>query len=146
MSAPPSAWIVAEVSKNWIGGRETTPGSGLLAEQFERVIGVNHARGYVLHSFQIARTITGPDELNETIVAVFEPAAVTPAAITDPVAAQLLDDAQAASVLCGENWVQRVGVWVNCAQTLAAYVQRLHERAAAGERRDDDDGAESAPT
>lgn len=66
-------FIVAEVSKNWRDGAEVTPGSGLLAQQFERVINVNEARGYLLHSFQIAR-VWSPDgrEINETIVAVFE--------------------------------------------------------------------------
>jgi hypothetical protein len=66
------AFIVAEVSKNWIGGQERTPGSGLVAEQFERVIAHNAARGYRLLQFQLHRLMTGPDELNETIIAVFE--------------------------------------------------------------------------
>ena len=65
-------FIVAEISKNWIGGRERTPGSGLLAEQFEDVIAHNAARGYRLVQFQLHRLITRPDELNETIIAVFE--------------------------------------------------------------------------
>jgi hypothetical protein len=65
-------FIVAELSKNWIGGQELTPGSGLLAEQFERVIATNHARGYRLLTFQLHRLMTKPDELNETIIAVFE--------------------------------------------------------------------------
>ena len=64
-------FIVAEVSKNWIDGREVTPGSGLLAQQFERVINVNHARGYRLVTFRISRTMVRPDEMNETIIAVF---------------------------------------------------------------------------
>jgi hypothetical protein len=70
-------WIVAEVSKNWIDGREAAPGTGLLAQQFERVIAVNFERGYFLHSFQLHRTITFPGELNETIIAVFEFGGVT---------------------------------------------------------------------
>jgi hypothetical protein len=65
-------FIVAEVSKNWIAGQELTPGSGLLAQQFEHVIAVNHARGYRLLTFQLHRLMTQPDELNETIIAVFE--------------------------------------------------------------------------
>jgi hypothetical protein len=65
-------FIVAEVSKNWIDGHELTPGSGLLCEQFERVILHNAARGYRLLQFQLHRTITQPGELNETIIAVFE--------------------------------------------------------------------------
>jgi hypothetical protein len=70
-------WIVAEISKNWIDGREVAPGAGLLAEQFERVIAHNFERGYFLHSFQIARMITRPGELNETLIAVFEFGGVT---------------------------------------------------------------------
>ena len=65
-------FIVAEISKNWIAGREYTPGSGLLAEQFEDVINHNAARGYRLRQFQLHRMMTGRDELNETIIAVFE--------------------------------------------------------------------------
>jgi hypothetical protein len=65
-------FIVAEVSKNWRAGVEVTPGSGLLSQQFERVITVNHARGYRLRAFQLHRTMVGVDELNETIIAVFE--------------------------------------------------------------------------
>jgi hypothetical protein len=65
-------FIVAEVSKNWRNGVEVTPGSGLLAQQFERVMLVNAGRGYRLLQFQLHRTMTGPDELNETIIAVFE--------------------------------------------------------------------------
>lgn len=65
-------FIVAEVSKNWIDGRELHPGSGLLAQRFEHVINHNDARGYRLLTFQIHRAMTGPDELNETIIAVFE--------------------------------------------------------------------------
>ena len=65
-------FIVAELSKNWRDGAEVRPGSGLLAQQFERAILVNWARGYRLLQFQLHRIMTGPDEMNETIVAVFE--------------------------------------------------------------------------
>ena len=65
-------FIVAEVSKNWIAGQELTPGSGLIAEQFERVIAHNYARGYRLLTFSLHRLMTTPEQLNETIVAVFE--------------------------------------------------------------------------
>jgi hypothetical protein len=68
----PLPFIVAEVSKNWQDGHEVTPGSGLIAEQFERVLVTNHARGYRLFHFQLHRMMTGPDTLNETIIAVFE--------------------------------------------------------------------------
>jgi hypothetical protein len=64
-------FIVAEISKNWIDGREATPGSGLLAQQFELCINTNRARGYRLSSFQVHRMMTGPVEMNETIIAVF---------------------------------------------------------------------------
>lgn len=64
-------FIVAEVSKNWRGGAEVTP-TGLLATQFERVIEVNRKRGYRLLTFALHRLMTAPDEMNETIIAVFE--------------------------------------------------------------------------
>lgn len=63
-------FIVAEVSKNWIDGRALTP--GLLAEHLEHVVNVNHQRGYRLLTFSLHRLMTGPTELNETIIAVFE--------------------------------------------------------------------------
>ena len=68
----PERFIVAEVSKNWRNGQEVTPGSGLIAQQFERVVNVNAGRGYRLLTFSLHRLATGPDELNETIIAVFE--------------------------------------------------------------------------
>lgn len=68
----PDRFIVAEVSKNWIAGAELHPEKGLIAAQFERVINVNAARGYRLVTFSLHRTMTRPDEMNETIIAVFE--------------------------------------------------------------------------
>lgn len=65
-------FIVAEVSKNWRAGVEVTPGSGLLCTQFEKVIEYNARRGYRLMSFELHRMMTQPDEMNETIIAVFE--------------------------------------------------------------------------
>ncbi len=65
-------YIVAEVSKNWRDGAEVLPGSGLLAEQFEEILFVNAARGYRLLHFSIHRLMTTPEELNETLIAVFE--------------------------------------------------------------------------
>ena len=65
-------FIVAEVSKNWINGQERTPGSGLIAQQFERVINFNHERGYRLVAFRVHRLMVSADEMNETIIAVFE--------------------------------------------------------------------------
>lgn len=64
-------FIVAEVSKNWTDGRED-PATGLIAEQFERVIAHNADRGYRLLTFSLHRLMTGPLTLNETIIAVFE--------------------------------------------------------------------------
>jgi hypothetical protein len=63
-------FIVAEVSKNWTNGRELEP--GLLAQRFEHIIEVNRQRGYRLQSFSLHRLQTGPTEMNETIIAVFE--------------------------------------------------------------------------
>lgn len=81
-------FIVAEVSKNWRrkqgtqrAVRSREPQSDfepaidgpLLSQLFEQVINTNWARGYQLHSFNVARTMIGLDELNETIIAVFCP-------------------------------------------------------------------------
>ena len=68
----PDAVIVAEISKSWINGHEVTPGSGLLAEQFEHVINVNRFRGYRLRDFQIVTVMVSVNQMNETIIAVFE--------------------------------------------------------------------------
>lgn len=65
-------FIVAEISKNWSNGEEITPGSGLLAQQFERVINVNAERGYRLIDWRLDRVIINGHEMNETIIAVFE--------------------------------------------------------------------------
>ena len=65
-------FIVAEISKNWINGEEASPGSGLLCQQFERVINVNFQRGYRLVSFQLHRQMVNDRDLNETIIAVFQ--------------------------------------------------------------------------
>ncbi len=67
MSEP--AFIVAEISKNWMNG--VSPDHLLLCQKFEQVIATNLARGYQLHEFQIHRLMTGPDCMNETIIAVF---------------------------------------------------------------------------
>lgn len=67
---PPSTFIVAEVSKNWIAGSSPS-GPRLICQLFEAVLETNRQRGYELHSFTLHRLLTGPDELNETIIAVF---------------------------------------------------------------------------
>lgn len=66
-----TAFIVGEVSKNWRQGQPLA-GPLLLAQLFEQMIEVNRQRGYRLHSFSLHRYLTAPDELNETIIAVFE--------------------------------------------------------------------------
>jgi len=73
-------FIVAEISKNWIDG--TSLSEELLCQQFERVIDFNAKRGYRLHSFQLHRCQTRLNELNETIIAVFEG---TPLALSEPI-------------------------------------------------------------
>lgn len=65
-------FIVAEVSKNWKGREPHIPGTKLIAMLFEDCIAYNLERGYKLHSFTLNRLICGPDEMNETIIAVFE--------------------------------------------------------------------------
>lgn len=63
--------IVAEVSKNWRNGVEALSGSGPLSEQFEQVVNFNISRGYRLLSFHVNRMMVSPDEMNETLIAVF---------------------------------------------------------------------------
>jgi hypothetical protein len=65
-------FIVAEVSKNWLRGEPFFPDTMLLAQQFEVVINTNYQRGYRLHSFSLHRLHVTSDEMNETIIAVFE--------------------------------------------------------------------------
>jgi len=67
----PARFIVAEVSCNWRAG-ELQSTKRPLCTLFEQAIAVNERRGYRLHSFQLHRLLTGPDEMNETIIAVFE--------------------------------------------------------------------------
>jgi hypothetical protein len=65
-------FIVAEVSKSWVNGLPANGSPFVLAELFEQVIEHNRQRGYRLHSFDVHRLMTRPDELNETLIAVFE--------------------------------------------------------------------------
>jgi hypothetical protein len=60
-------FIVAEVSKNWPQEQPK-----LLAELFEEIINVNWDRGYKLVSWKLHRFTPEPNQLNETIIAVFE--------------------------------------------------------------------------
>jgi len=64
-----SEFIVAEVSKNW--HREREPAGPVLCQWFEEVIAVNRQRGYVLHQFALSQVMVSPDEMTETIIAVF---------------------------------------------------------------------------
>lgn len=77
----PQRFIVGELSKNWIDGSPCEP-SGTLSQQFERMLAVNHERGYRLLSFRLHRLTVAlhqhpndpfqPQGLNETLIAVFE--------------------------------------------------------------------------
>jgi len=64
-------FIVAEISKTWVRGNPLTP-LPPICQSFEHVLNVNHKRGYRLVSFTLHRLQVTSDELNETIVAVFE--------------------------------------------------------------------------
>lgn len=61
-------YIVVEVSKNWKRGLEGTPISMMFAD----ALNDNAARGYHLVEFKLDRLVMSPDEINETILAVFE--------------------------------------------------------------------------
>ncbi len=63
--------IVAEISKNWIDSTEVVP-TPPLCQLFEQVIARNRSRGYHLHSFQLHRLMVSLNQMNETIIAVFE--------------------------------------------------------------------------
>ena len=65
-------FVVAEVSKNWVGRKPYAPGTKLLSQSFEDIINHWDDQGYRLHSFSLHRVIASADELNETIIAVFE--------------------------------------------------------------------------
>lgn len=64
-------FIVAEVSKTWVRGAPISD-SPLISQSFEQCINVNYERGYRLYSFFHNTTYINDDEMNETIVAVFE--------------------------------------------------------------------------
>lgn len=69
MSEP--RFIVAEVSKGWLGGTHAGELT-LVSTRFEEVIQTNWLRGYKLHSWKLSTVITPDKECNETIIAVFE--------------------------------------------------------------------------
>jgi hypothetical protein len=64
-------FIVAEISKTWVRGEpiSTVPP---VAQALEEIINRNFERGYRLHSFTLHRLIVTKNEMNETIIAVFE--------------------------------------------------------------------------
>jgi len=64
-------FIVGEVSKSWINGLPVSDGL-LLAELFEDMLEHNRRRGYRLLTFTLDRTAIGINQLNETLIAVFE--------------------------------------------------------------------------
>lgn len=64
-------FIVAEIATNWPKAWPV-PTNELLAGKFEEVIEHNLAKGYRLHSFQVHRLMVRPEEMNETLIAVFE--------------------------------------------------------------------------
>ncbi len=64
----PERFIVAEVSKSWVMG---IPVAGIISQQFESVINVNHERGYTLKDWKLGQVCNG-DVFTETIIAIFE--------------------------------------------------------------------------
>lgn len=60
--------IVAEVSKNWVGGSTESVG---ISRSFETVIRKNAERGFELESWQYHAVCPMPQFINETIIAVF---------------------------------------------------------------------------
>jgi hypothetical protein len=64
-------FIVAEVSKTWVRGMPVT-GTPLISQSFEQIINTNHRRGYHLYFFSLNRLVVSEEEINETIIAVFE--------------------------------------------------------------------------
>jgi hypothetical protein len=66
-------FIVAEISKNWVQGPNGEyPEQPPLRLQFQKIIANNLERGYLLHSFTLHRLLCAPNQMNETIIAVFE--------------------------------------------------------------------------
>lgn len=61
--------IVAEISKTWIRGASDTP--GLLCQKFEHVIEENRKRGYELEDWKFSQSHLMPDQMVETIIAIF---------------------------------------------------------------------------
>ena len=70
MTAPDLPFIVGEVSCSYINGQPVSSVAPI-ARSFEHLVNHNHQRGYRLVSFALHRMMTRPDELNETIIAVF---------------------------------------------------------------------------
>ena len=68
---PTEPFIVGEVSCSYVNGLPISDVAPI-ARSFERLVNHNHQRGYRLVTFSLHRMMTRPDELNETIMAVFE--------------------------------------------------------------------------
>lgn len=64
-------FIVAEVSTNW-PKPWPVPRPEYIGHKFEQVIEHNRRRGYRLVTFDVSRVMQSADEMNETIIAVFE--------------------------------------------------------------------------
>lgn len=65
-------FIVAEVSKNWLNGQPFRPDTPTVSQGFGQAINLNYERGYRLHSFTLHRLMIDKEQMNETIIAVFE--------------------------------------------------------------------------
>ncbi len=64
-------YIVAEITTNW-PKEWPVPRAEHVSAKFEMVIEHNLERGYRLHSFQLHQVMTAPQQMTETIVAVFQ--------------------------------------------------------------------------
>lgn len=61
-------YIVSEISKNWRRDQDGEPISMLFADVLEH----NAAKGYVMVEFRFDRVVLSPDEINETLIVVFQ--------------------------------------------------------------------------
>lgn len=62
-------FIVAEITKNWEIGSQY---SDLISQRFEKVINVNHIRGYSLVDWKLTSVVNSSKVLTETVIAIFE--------------------------------------------------------------------------
>lgn len=66
----PEPYIVGEATANWKMG-EPYDVDRAIGRQFHRLLAINLARGYALHSWRLTSALVGPGHLCETVVAVF---------------------------------------------------------------------------